>query len=153
MKRQIKKSIMMIFSAGILSFFLISIAGAHCEIPCGIYDDQLRTKLITEHIATIEKSMNQIVALSNEKPINYNQLIRWVTNKDTHATEIQHIVSQYFMTQRIKPDQKTYADMLKTLHEMLVTAMKCKQSTDLGHIKTLRSLLNRFETLYFQHEH
>ncbi len=28
------------------------------------------------HIATVEKSMNQIVALGKEVPVNYNQLVR-----------------------------------------------------------------------------
>ena len=28
---------------------------AHCEIPCGIYDDQLRLQLMREHVMTIEK--------------------------------------------------------------------------------------------------
>ena len=104
-----------IFSAlaGLLPFlFFISNAGAHCEIPCGIYDDQLRAKLIAEHATTIEKSMKQIIELSKAKPLNYNQLIRWVSNKEAHATKIQNIISQYFLTQRIKPDQKKYAEKL-----------------------------------------
>ena len=25
---------------------------AHCQIPCGIYDDELRVQLIEEHITT-----------------------------------------------------------------------------------------------------
>jgi len=81
--------------------FTISTVSAHCEIPCGIYDDQLRTQLIAEHATTIEKSMKQIMELSKADPVNYNQLVRWVSNKEDHATEIQQIVSQYFMTQRI----------------------------------------------------
>jgi hypothetical protein len=32
---------------------------------------------------------------------------------------------------------------------MLQAAMKCKQSTDLANIQTLRSLLKKFEILYF----
>ena len=32
---------------------------AHCEIPCGIYDDQTRVQLIHEHIGTIEKAMTK----------------------------------------------------------------------------------------------
>ncbi|MFB0533245.1 MAG: superoxide dismutase [Ni], partial [Desulfatiglandales bacterium] len=71
--------------------------------------------------------------------------------KEEHATKIQHIVSQYFMTQRIKPDAKNYSEKLAVLHKMLVYAMKCKQTTDLTHIATLRSLLKEFETLYFSH--
>ena len=38
-------------------------AWAHCEIPCGIYDDHMRIHMIEEHITTIEKSMQQIVVL------------------------------------------------------------------------------------------
>ena len=30
---------------------------SHCQIPCGIYDDATRLKLISEHTLTIEKSM------------------------------------------------------------------------------------------------
>ncbi len=131
--------------------FFISNAAAHCEIPCGIYDDQLRVKLIAEHAATIEKSMKEIVALSKTSPISYNQLVRWVSNKEAHATKIQEIVSQYFMTQRIKPDQKQYSEKLTALHHMLLAAMKCKQTTDVSHVNDLRMHLKNFELLYFGH--
>lgn len=127
--------------------------GAHCEIPCGIYDDQLRADLIAEHATTIEKSMKKIVELGKQDPVNYNQLVRWVSNKEKHADEIQHIVTQYFMTQRLKPDAKKYSEKLAVLHKMLIYAMKCKQSTDVVHVSTLRSLTKEFEILYFGHSH
>lgn len=125
--------------------------GAHCEIPCGIYDDQLRADLIAEHSTTIEKSMKKIMELSKQNPVNYNQLVRWISNKEKHADEIQHLVTQYFMTQRLKPDAKKYSEKLAVLHKMLIYAMKCKQSTDVAHVSTLRSLLKEFEILYFGH--
>jgi nickel superoxide dismutase len=53
---------------------------AHCEIPCGIYDHQLRADLIAEHSTTIEKSMKKIVELSKQNPVNYNQLVFWVSD-------------------------------------------------------------------------
>jgi len=133
--------------------FSISTVSAHCEIPCGIYDDQLRTQLIAEHATTIEKSMIQIMALSKANPTNTNQLVRWVTNKEKHATEIQQIVAQYFMTQRIKPDQEKYSEKLILLHKMLIAAMKCKQTTDLSHVNALRASLKEFEMLYFGGSH
>ena len=61
---------------------------AHCEIPCGIYDDQLRIEMIKEDIGTVEKSIRQIKALSQEETANYNQIVRWVTNKEAHANKI-----------------------------------------------------------------
>ena len=135
----------------LLVLFSFSTAGAHCQIPCGIYDDQLRANLIAEHATTIEKSMQQIIALGKADPVNYNQLVRWVSNKELHATKIQEIVSEYFLTQRIKPGQKKYNEKLAVLHKMLVAAMKCKQTTDVANVKDLRAQLKEFEVLYFGH--
>ena len=72
-------------------------------------------------------------------------------NKETHANEIQQIVTQYFMTQRIKVDAKDYNEKLKVLHHMLIYAMKCKQTTDLANTEKLKSLLREFEILYHGH--
>ena len=59
--------------AGLLPLlFSISYTDARCEIPCGIYDDQLRTQLIAEHATTIEKSMKQIMELNSSNPTNFN---------------------------------------------------------------------------------
>lgn len=129
---------------------------SHCEIPCGIYNDKMRCDLIEEHITTIEKSMNMIIKLSDQENVNYNQLVRWINNKEAHANEIQHIVTQYFMTQRIKPveakeseAQVKYVQQLSLLHEMLVYSMKAKQTTDLKHVSTLKKLIHDFRAAYF----
>ncbi len=132
---------------------------AHCEIPCGIYADSIRIVLILEHITTIEKSMKQIDKLSNAENVNYNQLVRWVVNKEEHAEKIQKIVSQYFLHQRIKltdPDDKEkydkYVKQLTALHEISVYAMKAKQSTNLKMIEKLKVSVDKFSKLYF-HKH
>jgi nickel superoxide dismutase len=134
-------------------------AQAHCEIPCGIYGDSLRIEQIEEHIRTLEKSMNQIKELSREGDKNYNQLVRWITNKEDHAVKIQDIVSQYFLHQRIKPvdpenqeAHQKYVTRLKLLHEIQVYAMKAKQTTDLQYIEKLRDTVDKFEDAYF-HKH
>ena len=135
-------------------------AAAHCQIPCGIYDDELRVQLIEEHITTVEKSMKQIVALGSADSVDYNQLIRWVNNKEHHAQEIQDIVTAYFMAQRIKPsvnhdDEKAmneYMHKLAILHAIQIHAMKTKQSTDLAQIETLRKMTAMFRTAYFGEE-
>lgn len=134
---------------------------AHCEIPCGIYGDSVRIALIAEHIATIEKSMNQINELSKSEKPDYNQLVRWIYNKEEHAKKIQDIVSQYFLHQRIKmvdPENAEayakYQKQLELLHGLLVYSMKSKQGTDLANIEKLRSTLSLFEKSYFQaHKH
>jgi nickel superoxide dismutase len=126
----------------------------HCEIPCGIYDDEARLNLLAEHITTIEKSMTEIVALSAAGDKNYNQLVRWVMNKEDHANQYMDVVTQYFMTQRIKPVEPAeagydkYVKSVTLLQQMLVSAMKCKQTTDAAHTAKLKQLLDEFRTLY-----
>ena len=146
---------------GVLMFAVVTHAFAHCEIPCGIYEDSLRFELIREHVVTIEKSMKMIDELSKDKKPNYNQLVRWVSNKDEHAAKIQDIVSQYFLHQRIKPVNDSdkaayskYTKKLELLHRMSVNAMKCKQEIDLLYPGKIIKDLELFEDLYFdKHEH
>lgn len=128
---------------------IASIAGAHCQIPCGIYDDRARIVLMEEHVTTIEKSMNEITTLSADTPQNINQLVRWVNNKDEHADQLTDIVTYYFLTQRIKPGAENYEAKLKVLHGMMLSAMKCKQTVDLKNVEDLKALIHRFEALYF----
>ena len=135
---------------------------AHCEIPCGIYHDELRIEQIQEAILTIEKSIRAIQELSKEKdnPLAINQLVRWIDNKDKHAEKIQHIIWQYFFTQRVKPvdskDHQKYEQYLKKLellNRLNFYAMKAKQSVDLSVVEKLRETLEKFEKVYFGKEH
>ncbi len=147
-----------------ISVFLITIfcvpfqheAQAHCEIPCGIYGDSLQIALMYEHIATIERSVTMIETLSNKEEVDYNQIVRWVMNKEEHANKLQEIASQYFMHQRIKitspDDTEAYAHYIKLLtlmHKIQVLAMKTKQGTDATLIEQLRQTLHQFEHAYF----
>jgi nickel superoxide dismutase len=136
-------------------------AQAHCEIPCGIYGDRMRIDMIAEDIATLEKSIQEINALSAHETKNDNQIVRWVQNKEVHADRISHTVTQYFMTQRLEPanpehkkEQEPYLKKLTLLHKMLLHAMKAKQTTDLKHVEELRRLLDAFDKAYFgTHSH
>jgi nickel superoxide dismutase len=132
-------------------------AFAHCEIPCGIYGDRMRIDMIKEDLTTIEKGMKQITELSAQDPINYNQLVRWINVKEEHANKIHDIIYQYFMTQRVKPvtspdapGRNKYITQLTLLQQMLVSTMKCKQTTDLQHVQDTRALLDQFVDAYFE---
>jgi nickel superoxide dismutase len=133
-------------------------AFSHCQVPCGIYDDELRIKVIGEDITTVEKCMTMIVELSAEGEPDMNQIVRWVNTKEYHADDIMDIVAEYFMAQRIKAVDADegeaygeYVTRLTLLHKIMFCAMKAKQSTDPAHVATLRSLLREFEVAYFGH--
>ncbi len=155
MKRTINKKFVL---GTVLTSVIVfgSLAYSHCQVPCGIYDDKARFNMIAEHITTVEKSIKLIEDLSAQEKPNMNQLVRWVNNKDAHADEISHIVSYYFLAQRVKPAEKTdlkayneYIEKLTLLHHMLVYSMKAKQTTDTANVEKLRTLLSRFHEAYF----
>ncbi len=157
------KSIAKIFLVGIIALTMNLQASAHCEVPCGIYTDQLRIEMIKEHITTIEKAMKQIEELSAAEEVNYNQLVRWINTKEHHANLIQEITEQYFMTQRIKPADpedeeayKKYTTQLTLAHQMLILSMKTKQSTDVAVTEKLLATVDKFSDAYFEekeHDH
>ena len=138
-----------------LSFLVINllasnIVSAHCQIPCGIYDDASRIILIKENFQTIKKSMDQIERLSDlSDPLSKNQTTRWIFTKESHAQDIQDIISEYFLTQRIKESDKEYTKKLEHLHKLLVIAMKCKQTINTSYTDQANSLIDNFSILYF----
>jgi len=123
------------------------IAQAHCEVPCGIYADQHRFEQMLEDQATIAKAMGEINKLADaDDALSRNQLTRWVNTKESHATNIQHIASQYFLAQRIKPGKdaagnKAYVKQLIAAHTVIRAAMKCKQTVDTDNADALKKAI------------
>ena len=147
--------ILLVAAAILVASALGSMLRAHCQIPCGIYDDPARFAEMLEHVATIEKSMQQIDSLSRAERPNHNQLVRWVNNKEAHADKLSEIVTFYFMAQRVKPRDaedaaayQTYVTQITLLHGMLVNAMKAKQTTELDYCAKLRAGILQFKRSY-----
>jgi nickel superoxide dismutase len=153
-----KKEIIMKFLTTLIWLTAISFSHhsyAHCQIPCGIYDDGTRFALMLEHSKTIEKAMVQIRQLQATEIPDYHQITRWTITKEEHAQKIQEIASEYFLAQRVKaPKEKTesseYHTHLSLLHEIIVAAMKAKQSTDVQKAQMLRSKVEKYKTHYFK---
>ena len=121
----------------------------HCQVPCGVYTDELRFMQMLEDQTTIEKSCKFIIELSeNNDGQSHNQLTRWVATKDSHATKIQKIIAEYFLTQRIKSSSKDYEKLLIGAHSIMVAAMKCKQSTKQTAANDLKLSILAFQKIY-----
>ncbi|MHC4080633.1 MAG: superoxide dismutase [Ni] [Planctomycetota bacterium] len=139
-----------IFFAGIQSR-----AWAHCEVPCGIYDDHARVRQMLEDTKTIGKAVTQINALAGQHdPHALNQAARWIATKEEHATRIQHTIAQYFLTQRVKPvpaggqAYDAYVTRLVQHHQVMVAAMKTKQMVDPQRVEQLRAAIEAIAGYY-----
>ena len=145
------------------SMFLAAIrpvAVAHCQVPCGIYDDHARITAMLEDTTTIAKAMDQINALAGKQDAqSFNQATRWVITKEEHAERIQTTIAQYYLAQRVKaaePGTEAYDAYLQKLaehHAVIVAAMKAKQTVDPKAAVALRKAIEAISAYYPPHDH
>ncbi len=153
--RKVKKAILTC-AVLIFGYYFVLPQGvyAHCQIPCGIYDDYAMVQSMLEDAATVEKSTNLITELAGKSDAqSQNQLVRWVMNKENHAQKIISTISDYFLTQRVKLSQKDYAERLKKHHAVIIAAMKAKQNADTMHAEILKESIKSLLPYYPEHKH
>ncbi len=126
---------------------------AHCQIPCGIYDDHARVQSMLEDATTVDKSAKLIAELAGKSDAqSQNQLVRWVMNKEKHAQQIISTISDYFLTQRVKPSQEDYAERLSKHHAVIIAAMEAKQNADMKYAKNLKESIEALLSYYPEHK-
>ena len=127
---------------------------AHCQVPCGIYDDHARLQAMLEDAATVEKAAVSMTDLAGKSDAqSQNQMVRWVMNKEKHAENVIQTISDYFLTQRVKPSQEDYAERLQRHHAVIVAAMKAKQNAARSFAVELHKAIEALTEYYPQHEH
>ena len=138
-------------------FVLSAKVYAHCQVPCGIYGDAARIVQIEEDITTVRKAMNMINDLAGKSDAqSLNQISRWVRTKEDHAQKVQETVLNYFLAQRVKTkekgnkDRQKYVDQTLTLHQLIVSMMKCKQTVEQRNASSAHELLDKFTNLYLE---
>ena len=146
-------------AAGVATAVLLTVAQpnalAHCEVPCGIYDDHARIDQMLEDATTVGKAVDQILELNDKTDaLSRNQLTRWINNKEIHATKIQDTIAQYFLNQRVKPARQgtqawnDYVMKLVQHHSVMIAAMKTKQTVDPQRVVALREAIEAISVYY-----
>ena len=133
-------------------------ASAHCQVPCGIYDDHARIHAMQEDASTIAKAVKKLNASADKTDAqSLNQRVRWTNTKEEHASRIIEVVSTYFLTQKLKPVKekaknkaayKEYIERLVACHQVMKKAMKTKQTVDSEAVDKLVEAIKVLGTLY-----
>ncbi|MFL2825570.1 MAG: superoxide dismutase [Ni] [Coraliomargaritaceae bacterium] len=137
-------------------FLILGFTGAslfgHCQVPCGIYDDASRVQQMLEDVSTITKAIDEIHVLNDKNDVQSNQqLIRWVNNKEIHADKIIDTISNYFLTQRVKPSAEDYLQRLSDHHAVILLSMKAKQKADEKIADALKEAVEALSKYYHTH--
>jgi nickel superoxide dismutase len=148
------RALLMLPVAAVLLLGSAPVADAHCEVPCGIFADQMRFEMMLEDHATIAKAMAQIESLAAKTDgASVNQRTRWVMTKEDHAKKTMGVIAQYFMAQRLKPGKDAassalYVDKLTKAHAVMRAAMKCKQSVAAKDADAFKAAIMAFHQAY-----
>ena len=128
---------------------------AHCQVPCGIYDDAARIKRLHEDATTIGKAMAEMAKLAGGHDAQaLNQGARWVATKEAHASHVIQVVSEYFLTQKVKPvaacadGYDAYLAKLADHHAVMVAAMKTKQNAAASYAEKLHAAIEAMAKHY-----
>lgn len=140
----------------LLSCFAIQSTSAHCQVPCGIFGDELKFGELEQHVSTIAKAGAQITELSTKETLtakDHQQIVRWANTKESHAAKIIDEAANYFLAQRVKVGTDHYAEKIELLHHIIVFSMKSKQSTEGESVKVLSEKIAAFKAIYLDHHH
>ena len=146
--------LLQISSILIATLFVSTTLRAHCQLPCGIYGDELKFIELEQHIETIHKAGAQIRSIASKDSLSaqeQQQIVRWTTNKEDHAQKIIDEVANYFLAQRIALEADHYEEKIELLHHIILFAMKSKQSTESEPPKILSTKLSMLKELYLSH--
>ena len=148
------------YIVGCFTVIAISIAviNAHCQLPCGLYNDDIQFAKISQDAETISRACVLILQTQTD-PNSLNQAIRAINTKDAVADDLIDVVANYFLAQRIVPvepdgDNQAYERYVRQLvltNKIIRAAALCKQSSEPEKAEELKQLIQQFQHAFGQH--
>ena len=122
-----------------------TIAHAHCDIPCGIYDPH-EAEIAARTVARMVELIN---GLEGDDTEARNKFSRCVRVKDEHAEKVKHEV-QVIWSDYFKPEHLTaYPDLHTKVWNVLKLASKTKQSVDADAAAQLEAAVKEFSDIFW----
>jgi nickel superoxide dismutase len=121
---------------------------AHCQMPCGIYHDDMVYDQIDQFVETVYKGISVLNEGRFTSVRDKNEFIRWVAQKENCCNEAAEIITTYFLQQKIKPDEPDTAKRLASAHKLLFLLVAIKQNTDLDFVKQFNEEWEKFKLMF-----
>jgi nickel superoxide dismutase len=124
-----------------------TVARAHCDIPCGIYDPHA-AQLAAQTVARMVELIGQLDPNSTSFE-DRQKFVRYVTVKEQHAEtvkrEVQVIWSDYFKPEHLQ----TYPDLHTKVWNILKLAGQNKQHIDADLAAQLQAQVKEFGDMFW----
>lgn len=128
----------------------IPTAGAHCDIPCKIYDPA-PAQIAALSVVRLMDIMAEAAGRDDSGSLaNQNTIGRCVVRKEEEAEKVKHEVriiwGDYFKT----PHVEAFPEIHGLTHQIMQKASACKQGTARSDGEALVDLVNRFAEIFWQ---
>lgn len=121
---------------------------AHCQMPCGIYHDDMVYDQIDQYVETMVKGMSILKKNDFSSPAESNRFTRWVIQKENASNEVAEILLTYFLQQKIKPGESDTAARLESAHKLLFLLVAIKQNSDVAVVDQFSDEWDKFKNMF-----
>lgn len=121
---------------------------AHCQMPCGIFHDDIVYQRIDEYIETMAKAVKVLKENTFETTQDKNAFVRWVGLKEHVSDEMANLMLTYFLQQKIKPGEEETPKRLISAHKLLFLMVKIKQNVDMEIVNQFSAEWKNFKELF-----
>lgn len=121
---------------------------AHCQMPCGIYHDNMVYDQIDQYVETMYKGITVLNDNKFSSVKERNEFARWVYEKEHETKDAADLILRYFLQQKIKPGEADTVKRLTSAHKLLFLMVAIKQGVDLETVKEFNAEWERFKLMF-----
>lgn len=121
---------------------------SHCQMPCGIYHDQMVFDQVDQYVETMFKGMTILSDSKFETTRERNEFVRWVIQKEKASDEMAELFTTYFLQQKIKSGEENTAKRLASAHQLMFLMMQIKQSVDRKLVENFADEWEKFKLMF-----
>lgn len=120
----------------------------HCQMPCGIYHDDIVFDEIDQYIETMHKGISVLTSSKFGDTKEKNEFIRWVVEKEKASDTVAELITRYFLQQKIKPGEPDTVKKVTSAHLLLFTLVGIKQNTALSFVEDFAKEWEKFKLMF-----
>lgn len=122
--------------------------GAHCQMPCGVYHDEIVYDRLDQYVETMHKAISEMQVLKFDTPAEKNQYVRWIMQKERQSDEVSNLIVSYFLQQKIKPGEPDTTVKVVAAHKLLFLIVSIKQNVNLQLLYEFLDEWNKFKHMF-----
>lgn len=121
---------------------------AHCQMPCGIYHDEMVFDQVDQYIETMVKGLSVLTENEFKTLQDHNEFVRWIIQKEKASDEIAQVFLTYFLQQKIKPGEEDTPKRVLSAQKMLFLLVQIKQLVDMKVLYDFYEEWERFKLMF-----